>query len=129
MGHIVARRLFQNHCCQLYHFIVFFIKFSFFYLVSFVVSFFKSPLDFWHSYRYCGINTFSVSCTCITLSVVRCTRYFVGYKHLLCQLYAQLCRWYELLCRLQIFTQWVGDRLCRVQHLLQCQLYAQLWLL
>ena len=35
----MARRLFQNFFRQLYHFIVFFVKLSFFYLVSFAVSF------------------------------------------------------------------------------------------
>ena len=35
----MGRRLFQNYFCQLYHFIVFFVKFSLFYLVSFAVSF------------------------------------------------------------------------------------------
>ena len=35
----MVRRVFQNFFRQLYHFIVFFVKFSFFYLVSFAVSF------------------------------------------------------------------------------------------
>ena len=35
----MARCLFQNYFCQLYHFVVFFVKFSLFYLVSFAVSF------------------------------------------------------------------------------------------
>ena len=35
----MARRLSQSFFRQLYHFIVFFVKFSFFYLVSFAVSF------------------------------------------------------------------------------------------
>ena len=35
----MERRLFQNYFCQLYHLVVFFVKFSLFYLVSFAVSF------------------------------------------------------------------------------------------
>ena len=66
----MARRLFQNYFCQLYHFIVFFVKFSFFYLVSFAVSF------LWVS------------------SWLSAFIEILWYKHILCQLYASLCRLY-----------------------------------
>ena len=67
---VMARRLFQNYFCQLYHFIVFFVKFSFFYLVSFAVSF------LWVS------------------SWLSAFIEILWYKHILCQLYASLCRLY-----------------------------------
>ena len=86
----MARRLFQNYFCQLYHFIVFFVKFSFLYLVSFAVSF------LWVS------------------SWLSAFIEILWYKHILCQLYASLCRLY--LYGLQI----VGYKpsLCRLKYLL-----------
>ena len=107
----------------------------------------KSPLDFRHSQRYCGINIFSVSCThhlvgCKLqgLQIVRykpsfCRLKYLHYRlyallyrlqNLLCQLYTKLCRLYALLTgQLQIFTLSV---VCTTLSVL-CRLYALLsWL-
>ena len=102
----MARRLFQNYFCRLYHLIVFFVMF--FYLR--------------HSQRYCGINIFSVSCThhsvgcsctgyklsVINLHSVGCTHSSVAVscKYLHCRLYTLLSRYsvgcthYSITCKI-----------------------------
>ena len=102
---VMARRLFQNYFCQLYHFIA-----------SFVMFF------IYGIHRYCGINKFSVSCThhsvgcsctgyklsVINLHSVGCTHSSVAVScnYLQCRLYTLLSRYsvdcthYSITCKI-----------------------------
>jgi len=108
----MARRLFQNYFCQLYHVIIYFVYLSSLNWHHLLLLFGTYPLDIWRSERDCRINIYSVSCTrysvgCVHHSVsftnysdgckyfsssVGCIHYTVGCKHLLCRLYALLYR-------------------------------------
>ena len=88
----VARRLFQNHFCQLYHFIV-----------SFVMFF---------------IQRYSVGCTHYS---VGCKHLLCRLYALLCRLYALLCQLYALLCRLCTILCQFYALLCQLYALL-CRL-------
>ena len=120
----MRRRLFQNFFVSCTISLSFSLNFPSFIWYHLLFLFNKSPLDFRHSQRYCGINIFSVSCThhlvgCKLqgLQIVRykpsfCRLKYLHYplyallyrlQNLLCQLYTKLCRWYALLTgRLQI---------------------------